>query len=63
MPAHCVGVGEPAKEVGELAAVAGAEHKVSMVGHHAVGEDIERHALVGRSLDRGAPAQILLFQQ
>ncbi len=41
-PAHGVGVGEPAEEVGDLGVGGGADDEVPVVGHEGVGEDGER---------------------
>ncbi len=46
-PAHGVGVGEPAEEVGDLGGGGGADDEVPVVGHEAEGEDGEWDTGVG----------------
>jgi len=47
VPAHGVGVGEPADEGGQLAVGPRPEHHVPVIGHEAVGQQADRTALAG----------------
>ena len=50
-PAYGVGVGEPAKEGGNLAVLLGPDDEMPVGGHKAEGEDADGVALVGQEED------------